>query len=170
MLYTHTGDEGTTGLRGTTRVPKDHPRIEANGTIDELSSFLGVVRANPYASKEMKETIHDVQNILMTLMGQIAIPYGSGIKPIDSKIFDDMTARIEAEIDRITKLGTPAGFTMPGENPLEAYLHVARAVTRRAERRLWTVHFAEPVDIAMIRLVNRLSDLLYSYTLIAVIR
>lgn len=167
VIYTHTGDEGMTGLRGTARVPKDHPRVEANGTIDELTSFLGVVRANPYAPKEMKDMIHEVQKMLMTLMGQIAIPAGSGIKPVESKVFDDMTLRIEAEIDRIKALGTPQGFTMPGCNPLEAQLHVARAVARRAERRLWTVHFAEPIDTALIRMVNRLSDLLYTYTLVA---
>lgn len=164
-IYTHTGDEGMTGLRGTARVPKDHPRIEANGTLDELSSFLGVVRANPYAPEDMKQLIFEVQNMLMTIMGQIAIPTGSGIKPADSAIFDEMTRKIEGEIDRIKALGTPKGFTVPGNNPLEAQLHVARSVARRAERCLWTVHFQDGIDLAVIRFVNRLSDLLYVYTL-----
>lgn len=167
QIYTHTGDEGTTGLRGNFRVPKDHARIEANGTLDELSCQLGVVRANPDAPEEMRTMIHEVQKMLMMLMGQVAIPAGSDIAPADSKVFDDMTVRMEAEIDRIKEQGVPASFTMPGSSPLEAQLHVARAVARRAERRLWTVHAAEPVDTAMIRLINRLSDLLYSYTLIA---
>ncbi len=167
QIYTHTGDEGTTGLRGNVRVPKDHARIEANGTLDELSSLLGVVRANCDAPEEMRTMIHEVQKMLMMLMGQVAIPAGSNIAPVDSKVFDEMTGRMEAEIDRIKELGVPASFTMPGSSPLEAQLHVARAVARRAERRLWTVHASEPLDTAMIRTINRLSDLLYSYTLIA---
>ena len=146
QIYTKTGDEGTTSLRGGVRVPKDDPRIEANGQLDMLNSMLGVLSGE-------WTLIADIQQELMTVMSHVATPDGQ-TNP-RSLHCDELTARMEQAIDTMTGR-KPTGFVVP-----TGFAHVVRAQCRTAERRLWTVHRQHPLDPAILRMMNRLSDYLF---------
>ena len=159
-VYTKTGDQGTTGLRGGQRVLKDDIRIEANGTLDELNALLGLVRASLPADDDWQPLLHAVQRQLMVVMSHVATPPGR-TNP-HSLEADALTARLEEAMDRLTaEVPEPASFLLPGGTLLAAQLHHARTVARRAERRLWTLHRQCPIDTSILRLINRLSDLCY---------
>jgi len=144
QIYTKTGDEGQTSLRGGERVPKDDPRIEANGQLDMLNALLGMVQ------KEDK-ILCDVQRELMVVMSHVATPDGEqNPRPLHC---DELIQRMEQAIDGAQ---TPSGFVIP-----QGIFHVARAQCRTAERRLWTVHREHPLDPSILRMINRLSDYLF---------
>ncbi len=164
-IYTRTGDTGTTGIHGGTRVPKDDIRIEANGTLDELNCHLGVIRAAlsalPECPSPVDALLQTVQNNLMTIMSQVATPAAKRAEnpnPLPERLVPD----IEAALDTLTaEAGDNSHFLLPGGTPAAAQLQLARAVCRRAERRLWTLHRQDPLPDAILQYINRLSDLLF---------
>jgi cob(I)alamin adenosyltransferase len=159
-VYTKTGDKGTTGIHGGARVPKDDPRIEANGCLDELNAQIGIVRSLLPAEDAWQELLHTVQRELMVVMSHVATP--SGIVNPNPLSAAALTRRCEQEMDDMTVELTDHGyFLLPGGTPVSAQLQFARTVARRAERRLWTLHRLDPVDESILMLVNRLSDLFF---------
>lgn len=161
-LYTRTGDAGTTSLVGGQRVKKNSVRLEAYGTLDEFSSFLGCVLSAPECPADIKQQLLSVQNMLFNLGGYLASAPEPGTTPPAWGLTPDHLRQIEQWIDTLDEQ-TPKinAFVLPGGCPLAAQAHVARTVCRRAERRI--LHLAEKsyVDPALISYVNRLSDYLF---------
>ncbi len=159
-IYTKTGDRGETGLFAGPRVSKDHPRIEAYGTVDELNAALGLARsfAPPEALDGLLESI---QHGLFAVGAELATPdpQAQGTALIDEAAIAELEKAIdenEAALPPLTQFILPAGTS------LATALHVARGVCRRAERRLVTLHEAEPdIGLSTLRYLNRLSDLLF---------
>ena len=160
-IYTRTGDNGTTGIFGGERVEKDDIRIEANGTIDELNTVIGIVRSLLPVKDAWQELLHDIQRELMVVMSHVATP--SGVVNPNPLSAAELTLRCEQEMDAMTVLlMTDNGyFLLPGGTPISAQLQFARTVARRAERRLWTLHRQDPVNEDILRFINRLSDLFF---------
>ena len=160
-IYTRTGDDGTTGIHGGARVPKEDPRIEANGALDELNCHLGVVRAQLAADDPWQELLHRLQRELMAAMSLVATPAARRAQN-PNRLDETLEGDCEAWIDRLTAACSDRGwFVLPGGTPAAAQLQLARAVARRAERRLWALHRIDPLPEALLRLINRLSDLLF---------
>ena len=160
-IYTRTGDKGKTGIHGGSRVPKDDIRIEAGGCLDELNCQIGVVRSLLTATDDWDETLHGIQRNLMIVMSLVATPAAEREKNPNT-LPDDLIAACEAAIDALTEQTGPSlHFLLPGGTPLAAQLQLARAVCRRAERRLWTLHRQDPLPDAILPYINRLSDLLF---------
>ncbi|MBP5646059.1 MAG: cob(I)yrinic acid a,c-diamide adenosyltransferase [Bacteroidaceae bacterium] len=160
-VYTRTGDDGTTGIHGGERVPKDDIRIEANGTLDELNAQIGIVRSLLKPDDEWQQGLNKIQTELMTLMSQVATP--SAIRDKNPRVFDSgMIGFCEEWMDRMTTAITEKGvFVLPGGTPLAAQLHFARTVARRAERRLWALNREDSVPQDILTFINRLSDLFF---------
>ena len=155
-IYTKTGDEGKTSLRGGVRVAKDDIRIETNGQIDHLNSLLGVVRAT---LPDYAEIIENVQRELMIVMSHIATPEGKeNPRQLHSK---ELTEMLENAIDKLME-GKTTGFVLPGNKSKTAFVHVARTQARTTERRLWTLSRQHPVKKEVITMFNRLSDFLFA--------
>ena len=153
-IYTRTGDAGTTGLADGSRVEKDHPRVVAMGDIDELNSHLGVVLANDLP-ETVRGMLEDVQHALFDIGGELAIP---GAHTLD----DDDVASLETALDALNEHLPPLKeFILPGGGRAAAEVHVARAVCRRAERRLVSLTRSVSINEASRRYLNRLSDLLF---------
>jgi len=165
-IYTRTGDRGMTGIHGGTRVPKDDIRIEANGTLDELNCQLGVIRSllseNSGAERASYDDIlHGIQKNLMVVMSQVATPAAERDKNPNA-LPENLVADCEATMDALTaEAGPSRHFLLPGGTPLAAQLQLARAICRRAERRLWTLHREDPLPETILQYINRLSDLLF---------
>jgi cob(I)alamin adenosyltransferase len=154
-IYTRTGDDGTTGLGDGQRVPKDHQRVEAFGTVDELNSLIGLVLAVPGLPEAVALCLARVQHELFDLGGELCIP---GHRMITS----EHIARLEHVLDELNGALPPLeDFILPSGGPATAACHVARAVSRRAERRVWTLAKREPVNPEAAKYLNRLSDLLF---------
>jgi len=160
-IYTKTGDEGETGLLAGQRVAKDHPRVEAYGTVDELNAMLGLARAAGL-SQEVEAVIQRIQNELFNLGSQLAA-CDPAVLPIPLIAERNVTA-LEHDIDRFEQSLTPLSvFILPAGDLAAASLHVARTVCRRAERRVVTLAATpgERVSEIVIRYLNRLGDLLF---------
>lgn len=160
-VYTRTGDAGDTGLGGGQRVPKDAPRIEAYGTVDELNSTLGVAVAH-VADAEVRATLEQVQHHLFDLGGDLCILEDDkarfGMPPFPA----DRVAWLEEVLDRASAEVPPLEeFVLPGGELAAAHLHVARCVCRRAERLCITLARQEPVSPNVVPYLNRLSDALF---------
>jgi cob(I)alamin adenosyltransferase len=153
-IYTRTGDGGTTGLADRSRVAKDAPRIEAIGAVDELNSAIGLLLAEDLPDAE-RACLTGVQHDLFDLGGELSVPGHS----IMSKAHVE---RLERELDRCNA-GLPAlrDFILPGGSRAAALAHVARAVCRRAERRLVTLSRKQRIAPDVLAYLNRLSDLLF---------
>lgn len=160
-IYTRTGDEGMTGIHGGTRVPKDDIRIEANGCLDELNTLLGIVRSMLSETDEWQTKLCYIQRSLMVVMSHVATP--SAIREQNpNELPQDLDKFCEEWMDEMMlQLEDNGYFILPGGTPLAAQLQHARAVARRAERRLWTLNRTDAVPGAILRFVNRLSDLLF---------
>jgi cob(I)alamin adenosyltransferase len=159
-IYTKSGDGGETGLFGGRRVPKDHIRLQAYGSIDELNSLLGVVLVNDVTDKT-REILHWLQNILLNLGTDLATP-AENLNTSIKRIGSDLTPRAEAYIDELTvHLPELKNFILPGGTPAAAHLHVARTVCRRAEREIVALAAVESINENVSIFVNRLSDLLF---------
>lgn len=160
-VYTRTGDCGTTGIRGGERVPKDDPRIEANGCLDELNCKIGEVRSVMAAEDPLNELLRTVQKDLMAVMRIVATP--SDTRGEDCGLPESASDHwCEEHVDMMLYVcGRMNGFVLPGGSPCAAGLHSARAIARRAERRLWTLHRTDPLPETVLRYMNRLSDLLF---------
>ncbi|MEO8087323.1 MAG: cob(I)yrinic acid a,c-diamide adenosyltransferase [Bacteroidota bacterium] len=159
-IYTRKGDTGTTQLIGGTRVPKYHVRIEAYGTLDELNSFIGLLRDQPIDAHYQKILV-EIQDRLFTIGSSLASdPEKSRMKIPDLKEEDVLL--LENEIDSMEALlPEMKSFVLPGGNTTVSYCHIARCVCRRAERlatHLLENDFVEPL---VIRYLNRLSDYLF---------
>ena len=154
-IYTRTGDDGTTGLGDGSRVPKEHLRVEAYGTVDEANSAIGVILSVGTVPQPVALCLTEVQHDLFDLGGELCIP---GHRMIEAA----NVARLEAELDGFNE-GLPPlkEFILPGGGPAAAACHVARAVCRRAERRCWSLARAESVSVEALKYLNRLSDLLF---------
>jgi cob(I)alamin adenosyltransferase len=164
-IYTRTGDGGETGLFGTrTRVPKDDPRVEAYGTVDELNCTLGAVRAALPPTAVLDPVLAGVQSDLFAVGAELATPPSQEAKLAAHMqlALDERTAALEAEIDRLeAELPPLKAFILPAGTPPAAALHVARAVCRRAERRVVELSKSATVRPESLRYLNRLSDLLF---------
>jgi cob(I)alamin adenosyltransferase len=161
-IYTKTGDDGTTGLFGDQRVPKDALRVEVYGTLDEANSILGLALAAG-APEELARVLLDLQSGLFDLGADLATPRGERPDPSYLRRIDDThVERLERLIDRFeADLPPLANFILPGGTATAAHLHHARTVVRRAERALVTLGRAENTGPSARRFVNRLSDLLF---------
>ncbi len=157
-IYTKTGDAGETGLFGGPRVRKDHARIEAFGTVDELNSQLGVVRSLPLP-EGVDSMLRRVQCELFDMGAQLATP-----DPAQDRIGIGHVETLEREIDGFESQLPPLDcFILPAGTPAAAAIHVARTVCRRAERRVVSLS-GEPetvIPAAAIEYLNRLGDLLF---------
>lgn len=154
-IYTRTGDDGTTGMAGGERIGKDSARIEAIGAVDELNSCIGALRAEPLAAAT-DAILADIQHMLFDVGAELAMPG-------ESLVGEHLIGVIEGHIDAVNA-GLPPlkEFVLPGGNRAAALAHVARAVCRRAERRMVSMHRASGAAVTpATRLVNRLSDLLF---------
>ena len=157
QIYTKTGDEGMTSLRDGVIVPKDDPRIEVNGQIDQLNAHLGIVRSMLDPDDTNREIIHAVQRELMTAMSHVATPEGS-VNPRELHAVE-ITARLEQAIDAADYQG---GFVVPGGgSQLSAFVHLARTQARTVERCLWSLNREHPVNNDILVMMNRLSDYLF---------
>jgi cob(I)alamin adenosyltransferase len=154
-IYTRTGDDGTTGLGDGSRVPKDSPRVEAYGTVDELNSALGVLLAFPDLPDAVRRCLTQVQHELFDMGGELCIPGHTAIQA-------RQITRLEEELDAFNDALPPLKeFILPGGGAAAAACHLARTVARRAERRVWTLARAESVSPEVVKYLNRLSDLLF---------
>lgn len=160
-VYTRTGDDGTTGICGGERVPKDDIRIEANGTLDELNSQIGIVRSLLKPDDEWQQGLFKIQNELMNAMSVVATP--SAMRAKHNFQFDGGLDRFcEEWMDRMSDvIGENGYFILPGGTQLAAQLQYARTIARKAERRLWTLHRKDALPMEVLRFVNRLSDLFF---------
>ena len=146
-----------TSLREGIRVPKDDPRIEANGQIDQLNALLGVVRSMLTDGTADRDLILAVQRELMVVMSHIATPEGN-INPRELHSQEIITI-LEHAIDTADYQG---GFVIPGGgSQLSAFIHLARTQARTVERRLWSLKREHPVDNGILVMMNRLSDYLF---------
>lgn len=159
-IYTKTGDKGDTSLFGGQRVPKDALRIEAYGTVDELNSVLGIVRADN-EEKEIDSIIDRIQNELFDLGADLATPRSQSSKSI--KRFEAKDSRhLEKQIDQLEEhLKSLKTFILPGGSLVAARLHFARTVCRRAERSVVRLSRNEDIGEGITIYLNRLSDLLF---------
>jgi cob(I)alamin adenosyltransferase len=159
-IYTRTGDAGETSLFDGTRVSKDDPRVETYGDVDELNAWLGLARAQP-VDRPIEDELLLLQRDLFALGAQLADPAHKIAARVTKAVIGDAdVTRLEELIDRLdTDLPPLRRFILAGGTPAGSALHVARAVCRRAERRM--VALDPPVDPVLLRYVNRLSDLLF---------
>ncbi len=157
-IYTKGGDRGETSLLGGGRVRKDHERIEAYGTTDELNSVLGVVRASNPGSI-LDESLHRIQMDLFEIGAHLAA------NPGDERfagVGSERILELEEEIDRMELELTPLkNFILPGGHPSAAQLHIARTVCRRAERLIVALHESSETMNSTLTYLNRLSDHLF---------
>lgn len=156
-VYTKTGDGGLTSLVGGTRVSKASPRVEAYGDVDELNAVLGIARTQA-KSESIRNTIETIQNDLFIIGAELASPPDLVVP----RIGGDRIKEIESEIDKsLEQLEPLKEFILPSGSPGGAYLHFARTVSRRAERKIVKLMEQEEVGKNVLVYINRLSDLLF---------
>lgn len=163
-IVTRTGDDGTTGLADGSRLPKDAPRIEAIGAVDELNCALGMLlssldtpvhRPGEGGAELIRDCLSEIQHDLFDLGGELAIP-GHAL------INDERVATLEQHVEHFNNDLPPLKeFVLPGGGSAAAACHVARAICRRAERRCWQLSRNEQLGAPLLRYLNRLSDLLF---------
>jgi cob(I)alamin adenosyltransferase len=156
-IYTRTGDRGETSLFGGARVAKNDARIEAYGTVDELSSFVGVARASALPS-EVDATLAGVQHDLFEVGAHLASPGTSRFAGVDVARIEELERAIDAMERELAPL---TSFILPGGSGAAAQLHVARTVCRRAERCVVGLHDDALATQSTIAYLNRLSDYLF---------
>ena len=154
-IYTRTGDDGSTGLGDGTRVPKEHLRVEAYGTVDEANSAIGVVLATPGLPPPVRECLTDAQHDLFDLGGELCMPGHRVIAAGDVERLEQALDAFNADLPPLKD------FILPGGGAAAAACHLARTVTRRAERRVWALARVEQVAPEVPQYLNRLSDLLF---------
>lgn len=159
-IYTKTGDKGTTALLGGTRVPKSDIRIEAYGTVDELNSYVGLLR-DQKVNSDRKDLLKIIQDRLFTVGAELATAPGKdNVKKPD--LLDSDIALLESEMDQMDKeLSALTSFILPGGHPSVSFAHLARCVCRRAERIVVALNNEESVDPIIVRYLNRLSDFFF---------
>ena len=163
-IYTRTGDDGTTGLSDFSRVPKTDPRLIAYADCDETNAALGVALALGGPPVRIAEVLRQVQNDLFDAGADLSTPVVANPKYPPLRITQAYIDRVEGWCDEFNAGLTPLNsFILPGGTPLAALLHVARTVTRRAERSAWAAVEADPdgTNVLPAKYLNRLSDLLF---------
>lgn len=156
-IYTKTGDKGETSLIGGKRVPKYHQRIECYGTVDELNSFIGLIRDQEIDALERTSLI-EIQDRLFTIESILATDTDNPNRKLPM-IFESDIVFLENEIDRMNlELPPLRNFILPGGHPAVSLSHVARTVCRRAERITISLSLTYPVDELVLKYLNRLSD------------
>lgn len=159
-IYTKTGDHGMTSLFGGKRVSKAALRIETYGTVDELNSWIGVLR-DQAVNAGRKEQLLEIQDRLFTIGSSLATEPGNTKVKIPQLLEGDVLF-LENEIDAMENtLPAMRNFVLPGGHPSVSFTHVARTVCRRAERLVIALSAGEPVDSMVIKYLNRLSDYLF---------
>lgn len=166
-VYTKTGDKGTTALFGGTRVPKHHIRIESYGTVDELNSYIGLIRDQDM-DVLYKEVLIKIQDELFTVGAVLATdPEKATLKNGKDRlniprISEEDIVLLENEIDRMEENLPPmTHFVLPGGHTTVSFCHIARCVCRRAERLAVQLNEIEPVEESVLMYLNRLSDYLF---------
>jgi len=158
-IYTKTGDLGDTGLGDGSRVPKDHPRVAAYGSVDELNALLGVFLLQ-VQDEAVAVLIRSIQNDLFDVGADLCLPEKEGESAL--RVQSEQALRLESEIDRLNdRLQPLKSFILPGGSASAAWCHLARTVCRRAERDVVTLSQQEKVSPQVIVYLNRLSDLLF---------
>jgi cob(I)alamin adenosyltransferase len=170
-VYTRRGDQGDTGLAGGQRVPKDSPRIEAYGTVDELNAFLGAARVTAAEVSGTKPGLAPLVPILLRVqhelfnLGSILATLPEDVHPKQARITDADAARLEVEIDRMnSELPALRSFVLPGGSRLNADLHICRTICRRAERAVVALSRSETIPPEAVRYLNRLGDALFVWS------
>ena len=159
-IYTKGGDRGETSLVGGVRVPKDAHRIQVYGTLDELNAILGMAIASDVLSDSLRKTFVRIQSELFQLGAELATPSGQKIR--STLVDDSHVIQLEHEIDEMdAELPPLTHFILPGGSVGSSLAHLARTVSRRAERELVTLHHHEQVREEALRYVNRLSDFFF---------
>ena len=159
ITYTRTGDEGKTSLIGGLRVAKYDDMVEAYGTVDELSAFIGVLYDHEGITAEMRSVLDTIQNKLFTIESHFALDENSEVKKMIPVLAADDVACLEHEIDVMNEqLPELRSFVIPGGNLKASYAHVCRTVCRRAERQGWRLANEHPIDLVDLKYLNRLSD------------
>lgn len=154
-VTTRSGDDGKTNVGTKERLSKNHARIEALGTLDELNSAIGIVVAHQPINQEITATLKQIQQDLFDLGGELCPPYHQAVA-------SDKVLRLESMIEKWNVSLPPLKeFVLPGGNLKAANCHLARTIGRRAERCLVALHEQEPLNPDMLRYINRLSDLLF---------
>lgn len=163
-IYTRSGDKGTTALGTGKRVPKHDLRVEAYGTVDEANAAIGVARLHTGGiGRHLKADamLAAIQNDLFDVGADLCAPEEDGAKA-RLRVAESQVTRLESEIDAMNAELQPLdSFVLPGGTPAGAYLHLARTVVRRAERQITKLAENEPLNPAVVRYINRLSDHLF---------
>ncbi|WP_043830113.1 cob(I)yrinic acid a,c-diamide adenosyltransferase [Muricoccus aerilatus] len=156
VITTRGGDTGETSLGNGERVPKDAPRIEALGTVDEANTAIGMLRL--HTAQEEDAMLGRIQNDLFDLGADLSVPGAEG----GLRVTEAQCLRLERELQTMNE-GLPPlrSFVLPGGTPAAAHAHMARALARRAERAVVALAAAEPVNGDAVRYLNRLSDHLF---------
>ncbi len=161
-IYTKTGDAGTTSLIGGKRVPKYHIRLDAYGTVDELNSYIGLIREQ-IEDAHIKEILLKIQNNLFTVGSFLAMDNEKDYKKFKIEKLQRCDIDIlENEIDKMEKeLPVLKNFILPGGNTVASFCHIARSVCRRAERKANLLSTEANIDKILLKYLNRLSDYLF---------
>lgn len=153
-IYTRTGDAGTTGLGDGSRVPKDHARVEAFGTVDELNALIGLLRTAGLPA-DWDARLDEIQHALFDVGGELCIPGRVSLRAAQVTALENWLDTLNADLAPLKE------FILPGGSAGAGWAHLARTVCRRAERRVYTLSRAEQVNPETLRYLNRLSDLLF---------
>ncbi|MDE0908498.1 MAG: cob(I)yrinic acid a,c-diamide adenosyltransferase [SAR324 cluster bacterium] len=166
-VYTRSGDKGDTGLVGGKRIPKNHPRIESYGTVDELNSVVGLCRS--FLAQKESSVRRDKLDLVLEAIQQKLFDMGSELATLPGDEYEGQITLqpedaewLEEIIDAMNEDLEPLrSFILPGGTPLNAFLHQARTVCRRAERDVIRLSREEEVNPEVIKYLNRLSDFLF---------
>jgi cob(I)alamin adenosyltransferase len=157
-IYTKTGDDGSTGLIGGNRIRKSSPRIIAYGTVDELNSSLGIA-ISLKLDTDIADLLTKIQNDLFVVGADLANP---DLKNTSNRVTDDMVQFLESSIDELEKELSPISyFILPGGDSIASHIHMARAISRRAETSIVYLAEIEEINKTCKIYINRLADLLF---------
>ena len=160
-IYTKTGDTGLTSLIGGTRVPKSSLRIDSYGTVDELNSYIGLLR-DQEVNAPRRDILKEIQDRLFTIGAHLATDPGKDVRQRIPDLHAEDVALLETEMDRLNETLAPLReFVLPGGHPAVSFGHVARCVCRRAERLVIHLREESPVEDLVVMYLNRLSDYLF---------
>lgn len=159
-IYTRTGDTGDTGLGDGSRVPKYDARVAAYGAVDEANAAVGLARL--HAEGELDVMLSRIQNDLFDVGADLCTPEQENPEYPPLRVTAEQVERLEHELDRMNaKLATLRSFVLPGGSPVAAYLHLARTITRRAEREVALLMTQQSINLEALKYLNRLSDHLF---------
>jgi cob(I)alamin adenosyltransferase len=160
-IYTRTGDEGKTSLGDGSRLPKFHIRVTAYGSVDEANSVIGVALLH-VPDHDVLQVLRHIQNDLFDVGADLCQPEQPGKEKPALRITEEQVTWLEKQIDHFNADLEPLNsFVLPGGSPASTYMHLARTITRRAERDVVRLSVDEPVNAAVLRYINRLSDLYF---------